>query len=107
MEVIILKCPYCGCLDSEVVDTRYAPSTNTTRRRRECNSCKKRYTTYEYCSMPKSIKAAPLPQNSPATNIDEALGQMRENLEAAKKSLELIEEFKKLSEQGKSERDKS
>jgi len=42
-----MKCPYCGNLDSRVVDSRISKDKNAIKRRRECNSCKKRFTTYE------------------------------------------------------------
>lgn len=42
-----MKCPYCGSVDSEVVETRASEDVDTIRRRRECLSCKKRFTTYE------------------------------------------------------------
>lgn len=42
-----MKCPYCGSKDTEVVETRDSEDLETIRRRRECSSCKKRFTTYE------------------------------------------------------------
>jgi transcriptional repressor NrdR len=42
-----MKCPYCLEDRSKVVDKRDTPEEETIRRRRECLSCKKRYTTYE------------------------------------------------------------
>ena len=42
-----MKCPYCGHLDSRVVDSRPADEYDSIRRRRECLSCGKRFTTYE------------------------------------------------------------
>ena len=42
-----MKCPYCGNLESKVVDSRPADEGATIRRRRECLSCQKRFTTYE------------------------------------------------------------
>jgi transcriptional repressor NrdR len=42
-----MKCPYCNHLDSEVVETRDSEDLTTTRRRRECGKCRKRFTTYE------------------------------------------------------------
>jgi transcriptional repressor NrdR len=38
-------CPYCGCPETEVLESR--DSEDSTRRRRECEKCKKRFTTYE------------------------------------------------------------
>lgn len=46
-EVIVLKCPYCGCEESKVMDSRSTDDNLAIRRRRECLECKKRYTTYE------------------------------------------------------------
>lgn len=42
-----MKCPYCGAVDSKVIDSRPADDSARIRRRRECLSCKKRFTTYE------------------------------------------------------------
>ena len=42
-----MKCPFCGSLDTKVVDKRETEECAATRRRRECLSCKKRFTTYE------------------------------------------------------------
>ena len=42
-----MKCPYCGYKESRVVDSRPAHEGNSIRRRRECLSCQKRFTTYE------------------------------------------------------------
>lgn len=42
-----MKCMYCGCLDSKVVDSRLNEDGTSIRRRRECANCGKRFTTYE------------------------------------------------------------
>ena len=42
-----MKCPFCFFDDSKVVDSRSTDDNTTIRRRRECSSCGKRYTTYE------------------------------------------------------------
>ena len=42
-----MKCMYCGCIDSKVIDSRAAEDGTIIRRRRECTSCGKRFTTYE------------------------------------------------------------
>jgi len=42
-----MKCVYCGCEDSKVLDSRGTEESNSIRRRRECLNCGKRYTTYE------------------------------------------------------------
>ena len=43
-----MKCPNCGNEDSKVVDSRSIQQGTSIRRRRECNVCTYRYTTYEY-----------------------------------------------------------
>lgn len=42
-----MKCPYCNYGESKVIDSRPAEEGATIRRRRECLSCQKRFTTYE------------------------------------------------------------
>ena len=42
-----MKCPFCANLESKVVDSRPADEGASIRRRRECLSCGKRFTTYE------------------------------------------------------------
>lgn len=42
-----MKCPYCGCITSKVVDKRDNTDDFSTRRRRQCLRCSRRYTTYE------------------------------------------------------------
>ncbi len=42
-----MKCMYCGCEDSKVIDSRSADEGRTIRRRRECVKCGRRFTTYE------------------------------------------------------------
>lgn len=42
-----MKCPYCGSTEHKVVDTRETPDDSAIRRRRECLTCEKRFTSYE------------------------------------------------------------
>lgn len=42
-----MKCPFCGNADSKVVDSRLTDEGNRIRRRRECDRCAQRFTTYE------------------------------------------------------------
>jgi len=42
-----MKCPYCGSVETKVLDKRDINNSEITRRRRECSSCNKRFTTYE------------------------------------------------------------
>jgi len=53
-----MKCPYCGHLDNRVVDSRLNKDYTITRRRRSCEACERRFTTYERLevTMPMLIK---------------------------------------------------
>ena len=53
-----MKCPFCDELEDKVVDSRMAKEGEVIRRRRECLSCKRRYTTYERVeeTMPAVVK---------------------------------------------------
>ncbi len=53
-----MKCPYCGHIDNKVVDSRVNKEYTTTRRRRLCGLCGRRFTTYERLevAMPMLIK---------------------------------------------------
>ena len=42
-----MRCPGCGFMESKVIDSRPVPDGNSIRRRRECLSCQKRFTTFE------------------------------------------------------------
>ena len=42
-----MKCPFCGCEESKVIDSRPTDEGERIRRRRECTGCQKRFTTYE------------------------------------------------------------
>lgn len=46
-----MKCLFCGCLDSRVLDSRPTEEGSVIRRRRECPECGKRFTTYEKVEM--------------------------------------------------------
>ncbi|MDG4476403.1 transcriptional regulator NrdR [Thiovibrio frasassiensis] len=53
-----MKCPYCGHLENRVVDSRLNKEFTITRRRRMCDACSRRFTTYERLevTMPMLIK---------------------------------------------------
>ena len=42
-----MKCPFCGHLEDRVIDSRTSNVGDVTRRRRECEACERRFTTYE------------------------------------------------------------
>ncbi|HEY2773612.1 MAG TPA: transcriptional regulator NrdR [Candidatus Binatia bacterium] len=53
-----MRCPYCQHGDDRVVDSREVGDGSVTRRRRECQACKRRFTTYEHVDvvMPMVVK---------------------------------------------------
>lgn len=53
-----MKCPYCSNMESRVIDSRLTKDSANTRRRRECEKCSKRFTTYEFVgdNLPYIIK---------------------------------------------------
>ena len=50
-----MKCPNCGYEESRVVDSRPLTKDNGIRRRRECEKCRNRFTTYEYVSLTAAL----------------------------------------------------
>ena len=46
-----MKCQYCNCMDSKVIDSRPTEEGSSIRRRRECTNCGRRFTTYEKIEM--------------------------------------------------------
>lgn len=53
-----MRCPFCAAHDTRVLDSRLANDGDQVRRRRECNACKERFTTFETAelSLPRVIK---------------------------------------------------
>ena len=64
-----MKCPCCGYTESKVVDSRSAQDGATIRRRRECLSCKKRFTTFE---MVESVPVFVIKKNGARELFDRA-----------------------------------
>ncbi|HZD20519.1 MAG TPA: transcriptional regulator NrdR [Burkholderiales bacterium] len=55
-----MKCPYCKAEDTAVIDSRESEDGDSVRRRRQCETCGKRFTTYERVelSMPMVVKSS-------------------------------------------------
>lgn len=53
-----MKCPFCGHLETQVVETRESDENDVIRRRRRCGSCDQRFTTYERAevALPQVVK---------------------------------------------------
>ena len=82
-----MKCTNCDFIDSKVVDSRPLNSDSSIRRRRECLSCKFRFTTYEYIQL------------SPIMVIKKSGGREEYNREKIEKSLHLACNKRPVSEE--------
>ena len=53
-----MKCPFCGAIDTQVIDSRVSDEGSSIRRRRRCGHCEKRFTTFETVELrlPQVIK---------------------------------------------------
>jgi transcriptional repressor NrdR len=53
-----MRCPFCAAQDTRVLDSRLISDGDQVRRRRECNACKERFTTFETAelTMPRIVK---------------------------------------------------
>ncbi|MEO5702258.1 MAG: transcriptional regulator NrdR [Casimicrobiaceae bacterium] len=54
-----MKCPFCGSSETQVIDSRVSESGDSIRRRRRCQDCLKRFTTYETAELrlPQVVKS--------------------------------------------------
>ncbi len=54
-----MRCPFCGALETRVVDSRLVGDSDQVRRRRECTECEERFTTYESAelNLPRIVKS--------------------------------------------------
>lgn len=59
-----MQCPFCNAVDTRVIDSRLAEEGTQVRRRRECEACKGRFTTFERAqlSLPNIIKRSGSPE---------------------------------------------
>ncbi len=54
-----MRCPFCGAIDTRVIDSRLVGDSDQVRRRRECNDCEERFSTYETAelNLPRVVKS--------------------------------------------------
>ncbi len=54
-----MRCPFCGAMDTKVIDSRLSGDNDQIRRRRECLECQERFTTYETAelNLPRVVKS--------------------------------------------------
>ena len=85
-----MKCPYCGYLESKVVDSRPTDEGSCIRRRRECLECHKRFTTYETM---ESLPLVVIKKDGSRQTFDrdKLLGSMLKACEKRSVSLSLLE----------------
>lgn len=102
-----MKCPFCANLDNKVIDSRLSGAGEVTRRRRECEACQRRYTTYERVEeiLPLIIKKDD--RREPFDRI-KILGGLRRACEKRPVSAEALERFvdtieRELNEMGEKE----
>ena len=87
-----MKCPYCGYLESKVVDSRPSDEGASIRRRRECLECHKRFTTYETM---ESLPVVVLKKDGSRQTFDreKLLGSMLKSCEKRTVPLAKLEEI--------------
>ncbi|MBT3532141.1 MAG: transcriptional regulator NrdR [Gammaproteobacteria bacterium] len=86
-----MHCPFCGAIDTKVIDSRLVTEGNHVRRRRECITCEERFTTYESAElvMPRIIKAGGIRE---PFNEDKLMAGLTKALEKRPVSIEKVEE---------------
>ncbi len=91
-----MHCPFCGKDDTKVIDSRLVAEGGQVRRRRECVSCKERFTTYELAEllMPRVIKQdgtrEPFDENKLRSGLHRALEKRPVSVEAVEASISQI-----------------
>jgi len=74
-----MRCPYCGCIDDKVLESRTMANGESIRRRRECTSCGYRFTSYEridekpFMVVKKDGRRQPFDRNKLEKGIERAL----------------------------------
>jgi transcriptional repressor NrdR len=102
-----MKCPYCRYLENKVIDSRMSKDGSIIRRRRECISCNRRFTTHERIEevMPMVIKKSgdrePFDRNKILVGIQRACQKRPISAEDMERMVDSIEEF--LQESGEKE----
>lgn len=86
-----MHCPFCGAIDTKVIDSRLVSEGNHVRRRRECITCEERFTTYETAElvMPRIIKTDGIRE---PFNEDKLMAGLTKALEKRPVSIEKVEE---------------
>jgi transcriptional repressor NrdR len=73
-----MKCPYCGNASTQVLDTRVSDESDAVRRRRRCDACDRRFTTYERTEL-----AFPAIVKKNGSRVDYARGKLMDSMRLA------------------------
>ena len=86
-----MHCPFCGAVDTKVIDSRLVSEGNHVRRRRQCAACSERWTTYESAElvMPRIIKQDGIRE---PFNEDKLMAGLSKALEKRPVSIDKVEE---------------
>lgn len=102
-----MKCPFCSSLENRVIDSRLAQNGDVTRRRRECEACARRYTTYERLeqTVPTVVKKSGSREQFDRSKLLSGLKRACEKRPVSAEDLDLLvsQIEKKLSESGEPE----
>jgi len=91
-----MHCPFCGAIDTKVIDSRLVSEGNHVRRRRECITCEERFTTYESAELvrPRIIKQGgirePFDENKLLTGLHKALEKRPVSIEKVEEAVSRI-----------------
>ncbi|MCJ7833517.1 MAG: transcriptional regulator NrdR [Deltaproteobacteria bacterium] len=93
-----MKCPYCGSFNNKVVDSRLSREGIMIRRRRECDACQRRFTTYEKVEeihpvvIKKDGRREPFQREKIAEGIQSACQKRPISVEAIEEFIDLLEQ---------------
>ncbi|RLB11299.1 MAG: transcriptional regulator NrdR [Deltaproteobacteria bacterium] len=87
-----MRCPYCYKIDNKVIDSRLSKDGKVIRRRRECNECGRRFTTYERVELNLPMVIKKDGRREPF-NRDKIISGIQKACEKRPISVEKIEEF--------------
>ncbi len=94
-----MKCPYCGSFNNKVVDSRLSKEGVLIRRRRECNACLRRFTTYEKVEeihpvvIKKDGRREPFQRDKISEGIARACQKRPISVEAIEEFIDSLEQF--------------
>ena len=93
-----MRCPFCGKLDDKVIDSRQSREALEIRRRRECEACGRRFTTYERIeeALPLVVKAdgrrEPFDRNKIKRGLSRAVAKRPVSIEMLSQLAEQLEQ---------------